>query len=516
MRKKFLFNPVIMFLIMIGFFSNPAVSSAAGSVLINEIAWMGTAASASDEWIELYNSSSSEIDLAGWNLYEGGDVLIVALSGKISAGGYYLIERTNDDTVKDITADLAHSFGGSGLNNSGENLVLKNSSGEIVDSADLSYGWPAGDSASKSTMERKSDGMWQTNDGITKNGNDADGNPINGTPKSANSSGASSSVPAETQSDSQPVSSGSGSGSGSSMPSETKILEAEAGPDVFIEKGKPIALNGLSSIGAESYKWYLGDGTIKDDAEITYTYQFPGTYLVTLEVRCGEKTSIDQLRVFVFGGKAVINEFFIGNSSTTGTASNAAGGWIEINNPNSETLDLSRWILSTGNKNFIIPEFVIIPKGGFLVFPQQVTELDILSSNKISIKYPNGIVADEVSFEKNIQGYSANRASEGFFWSKEITPGRQNIVLPSGKSISDLPPAAQNNVVLKPDENAKNYIASFYSSVENPKEQLAQASVEEVSGGFMDELFGNVVFWVITIIIFGIFSSMFYFRLIKR
>ena len=35
-------------------------------VVISEIAWMGTTASSNDEWIELYNNTSSAIDFAGW------------------------------------------------------------------------------------------------------------------------------------------------------------------------------------------------------------------------------------------------------------------------------------------------------------------------------------------------------------------------------------------------------------------------------------------------------------------
>ena len=39
------------------------------TVVINEIAWMGTSATnSSDEWIELYNNSSTSIDLADWTL----------------------------------------------------------------------------------------------------------------------------------------------------------------------------------------------------------------------------------------------------------------------------------------------------------------------------------------------------------------------------------------------------------------------------------------------------------------
>ncbi|MCJ7511903.1 MAG: lamin tail domain-containing protein, partial [Anaerolineales bacterium] len=40
----------------------------AGAVWINEVAWAGTLASSSDEWIELYNPGSEAIDLSGWRL----------------------------------------------------------------------------------------------------------------------------------------------------------------------------------------------------------------------------------------------------------------------------------------------------------------------------------------------------------------------------------------------------------------------------------------------------------------
>ena len=49
------------------FLISPLFSYAA-SVFINEVAWMGTTASASDEWIELYNAGSTDVDISGWTL----------------------------------------------------------------------------------------------------------------------------------------------------------------------------------------------------------------------------------------------------------------------------------------------------------------------------------------------------------------------------------------------------------------------------------------------------------------
>ena len=78
---------------------------AAGDVVINEVAWMGTAANAADEWIELYNITAQNIDLTGWTLKSADTSPNITLSGSIPAHGFFLLERTNDTTVSDITAD---------------------------------------------------------------------------------------------------------------------------------------------------------------------------------------------------------------------------------------------------------------------------------------------------------------------------------------------------------------------------------------------------------------------------
>ncbi|MCR4407064.1 MAG: lamin tail domain-containing protein [Anaerolineae bacterium] len=95
----------------------------AGDVVINEVAWMGTAASAQDEWIELRNNTDQDIDLNGWTLAAADGSPTIALTGTIPAGGYYLLERTDDTTVSNIPADQVYT---GDLNNNGEVLVLRN------------------------------------------------------------------------------------------------------------------------------------------------------------------------------------------------------------------------------------------------------------------------------------------------------------------------------------------------------------------------------------------------------
>ncbi|MBU2634826.1 MAG: lamin tail domain-containing protein [Nanoarchaeota archaeon] len=161
------------------------------SVVINEIAWMGTAASYYDEWIELYNNTGDTVTLTDWTLASADGTPNIILSGSIAPYSYYLLERTDDTTVSDITADLIYT---GALDNTGEDLTLKNANGITLDRVDCSGGWFAGDNTSKISMERKNplaDGStasnWGNNDGVTTNGLDASSNTLTATAGAQNS-----------------------------------------------------------------------------------------------------------------------------------------------------------------------------------------------------------------------------------------------------------------------------------------------------------------------------------------
>ena len=168
-------------------------------VAINEIAWMGTQASDSDQWIELYNNTEGEINLSGWKLIVK-DKFEIALSGKIPGQGFYLLENNESATSEDANQIYIGS-----LASTGEVLELYDQFGNLVDRVYCPNRWFAGDKDSKNSMERinpQEDGSdvdnWATNLSIKVeeekkkdfiNGNDANGSPIYGTPKNPNSVG---------------------------------------------------------------------------------------------------------------------------------------------------------------------------------------------------------------------------------------------------------------------------------------------------------------------------------------
>ena len=160
-------------------------------VVINEIAWMGTAASTYDEWIELYNTTGDTITLTNWTLSSADGTPSITLSGSIAPYGYFLLERSDDNTVSDISADQIYT---GALGDAGEDFSLKDSSDTVIDRVNCSGGWFAGSGAAKITMERINpviDGStstnWANNDEVTTNGLDANSNPLKGTAKALNS-----------------------------------------------------------------------------------------------------------------------------------------------------------------------------------------------------------------------------------------------------------------------------------------------------------------------------------------
>ena len=129
---------------------SPESSPAKNKIIFNEIAWMGSEDSPSDEWIELKNISGTEINLAGWQILNKSQRIktVFDKETKILANGLLLLKRGDD-------------FAGA-IRNSDEALFLFDQNCNLEDEVLASPDWPAGDNFSKRTMERKSDFSWQT------------------------------------------------------------------------------------------------------------------------------------------------------------------------------------------------------------------------------------------------------------------------------------------------------------------------------------------------------------------
>jgi hypothetical protein len=163
------------------------------SIVISEIAWAGTRASSDDEWIELYNPTNKAVDITGWVLRTSDSSPNITLTGTIGSKDFFLLERSDDDTVFDVDADMIYD---GSLSNIGEIMYLYDGHGYLVDSANKNGGfWPAGDFYTYASMERgdiisDDDLAWVTYDPDLdrprRHAHDASGNVIQGTPGRGN------------------------------------------------------------------------------------------------------------------------------------------------------------------------------------------------------------------------------------------------------------------------------------------------------------------------------------------
>ena len=444
MKRKIFICGLVMFFPFFSF-------AASSDIVINEISWSGTKFSSSDEWIELKNNTAQEIDLASFGIYEkGGSELIVSLSGKIAANDYYLIERTDDSAVSDIAANLVAPFGGNGLGNSGEHLILKDSSGNIIDELNFSGGWPAGNAAPDYNSMEKDLAGWHSNEGKTRNGIDAGGNFINGTPRLQNSiinatssSQASDSGSAATSTDFALVSS-------SAFPAAIQpSIRAEAGNNIITVVGEEVIFDGSASQGVGlKFSWNFGDGNVSDgNPSAKHIYQFPGTYIAVLSAVNDSEVANDQVEVTVYPGGISISEFLP-------LPDDSAEQWVEIYNYSNTAADLSGWEIDAGVKNkFKLPEHTFISAGGFLVLPANVMKIQIPREGALALYYPNGYTASKIEFSGAAEGFAAAQKPDGsFFWTKNPTPGGENIFIArtGGLSVAN----ERNNIAIVSNKTA--------------------------------------------------------------
>lgn len=108
------------------------------AIVINEVSPDGAVTL---EWVELYNPTSSSVDVSGWIIEDGNSSDIFPSSSPIPAGGFGVVKGSTGTAVVPgaaVTILLDNANIGSGLNDPGDLVRLKTSSGTVVDQ--MNYG----------------------------------------------------------------------------------------------------------------------------------------------------------------------------------------------------------------------------------------------------------------------------------------------------------------------------------------------------------------------------------------
>jgi len=318
-------------------------------------------------FIELYNMSNSDTDLTGWYIQRktatGSSFSSLVTSSNfenktIKAGGYFLISRsqiTNTDIVLD-TLTLTEF----------NTIRVRDSERKDVDQIEL------GTMNEGESYQRMSSGEWMF--APPTSGSTNSSSEDNNTNDSEFNSESESSQPQT--SDTSSVSSGSG------FPVEPQIfVDAGGGRNVVVGadsmfEGEAVGLQ-KKPLESARYVWNFGNGETKEGENVLHYYQYPGEYVVMLNVSSGEYSASDRIIVNAFPAELAL--------------SIVENDFVEIHNESDYEINLSWWQLQSGTERFMIPRDTIILPNKKLIFSKSVTELDTFVKENVSLLYPNGI-----------------------------------------------------------------------------------------------------------------------------
>ncbi|EKD32895.1 MAG: nucleic acid binding, OB-fold, tRNA/helicase-type [uncultured bacterium] len=142
------------------------------TIMISEVMWAGSSLSSADEWLELYNTTDSEIDMSGWTLRGAGSSnsdIVLATGSIAQANSAFVIANYtlgNSKTVLNINPDIVDT--NLSLSNSAFKIELIDANGIAIDSAGNGLDPPAGKTNPYTTMVRSDIYAWS--DATASNG----------------------------------------------------------------------------------------------------------------------------------------------------------------------------------------------------------------------------------------------------------------------------------------------------------------------------------------------------------
>ncbi|MBI5729179.1 MAG: lamin tail domain-containing protein [Candidatus Magasanikbacteria bacterium] len=482
----------------------PSTSSLWAQIKINEFL---PNPDGGDEWIELYNSATTSLDLIDGLLCDNRETscTIATTSGTIAAEGW-----------------ATFFLNGSHLNNSGDSVILKNPDGLMVDQ--VTYGTDALKTPGKNqTIARKNDGVDTDSEAdwaITTSLTPGTGNTIvappapapptnNGGGGGSSSGGSAGTTPATPSALSIPTSQknttstakipakglpASRQGAGGD---QVKIIWKISAPRTAAPQ-EIAELNAAGSAdprgGAIFTSWNLGDGTTIDGQSVQHSFAASGTYRVVVSATSTQGTTGQQTFLITVAaglstrhGEVLISEIFPNPPGAD------QGEFIELFNSASASISLAGWKLETNNgKGFTIPEKTSINPGGYLVFYRAATRL-VLDNTKesVTLKTPDDVVADRVTYNQSEPNQSLSLRNDEHGWTTEITPGFLGVsagqVLGEKITVSKVTPALPT--VARPTRTPVHLALAEARSLKKGSAVSVQGVVTVPPGAFSEHYF---------------------------
>ena len=442
-------------------------------VVINEVMWMGSTDDSNDEWLELKNMTTGEIDLTGWIIENAGSShksVQISRSDNtpciIPAAGYFIIFNASKITTTKIDlANLYPNFLGVNLslaNSNNGDLILRDAAGNIIDQAKANP-WPAGDNSLKASMERNDppgDGLaeknWHT--AIDSVGFKL-GSTEKGTPGWENSSVAM--PPSVTYPDevlalvnldkaiirqvqvSSVVDGDTIKVTGlEDFPSTIRLLFVDTPEEgqPFYQPAKDFTsqllnqtVDLLISQDSDEQKDKYGRtlAVVIFDDQVFNTqlleqglasfYDYDNAVLKKdAWLAILQQAQKERLGLWDPAGKIILSELL-----PNPVGLDSEGEWIEIYNPTDDFVVLSRYRLD----NYTIKDDTLIGPESFLVFHRFQTGIVLNNSgDTVQLFFPGGLLLDEMTYPQSSEGMSWALINGSWYQTSRLTPGEINIL----------------------------------------------------------------------------------------
>lgn len=443
MKKLFCTMSVFLFL---GGFLFPLINvvhAEESSVIVSEALWMGSDASGTDEYIELYNPSSESVDISGWRLtkFSGGqekDMLTLPMASIIVANNYFLITNYAQDderTALSVAPDVVDAA----VSLSNATLQIKLYHGDrLVDVAGDGSAPLGGEYASGSvwrSMERvdgASDGSlasaWQSSVGSA---GFREGSTVKGTPKAKNST-----------------------------PLPEIIIDAPTvavvGERVLFDASATAEKSGATL----RLIWDFGDASGGEGSIVEHVYASAGTFTVRLHMsddfqqdertlniavaQAVEEKKVEKTTEEIIEEEAEIVEEVEEIHCDAGVrihevlpdpvGKDEESEFIELVHRGDAAVDLTDWWLADASgKKYRFQEGRMLMPGEYAVFPRDLTGIALNNSGieHVELYCATGDIIDAMIFDakKNVGQAIARDAKGVFVWTASPSPGSENVFL---------------------------------------------------------------------------------------
>lgn len=390
--------------------------SVRASVVISEIMYDVEDSDAGREWVEIQNTGP-QIDLTGWKFFENG-----VNHGLILAQGNIFLPQNGFAVIADNTEKFFLDWPGfSGtlfdssfsLSNTGETFILRDAG--LADTDSVSYSSDSGANGDGKSLQKINNEWVSAFPTPGEQGTETATEEKISPPYEGGVPGA------ETE----------GKGVSGSIPEpKPSPFKAYADSDRFALAGAEIYLEGGAEgvsedmVSKTRFLWNFGDGTIGEGKNVKHIFQYPGNYIINLNVSFGAYSASDSAKVSVSPAGIEISEI-------------KPGAYIEIKSESSKISDVSGFgIKISDSKVFNFPKNTLLSPNSFWVLSSEVLGLEIPDAGEIKILYPNGKILASSKYESGILGEKKSLNFDGSppagGWVKsESTPGAKNKITPT-------------------------------------------------------------------------------------